>query len=273
MSESPWPPTGQLPQAYEYLRTFRPYNNPFYVEIPPSSARPSTATSEQLVYSENNPSDMREKELHEELDGYVELWRNDEILVDLDRTLLAEMKTDATMPPDLVASLGALDATVRRRSRTAARCGQGFHANFQNFIDFTLFSFVDELGQTGSLFVGEKKSIEYYPTTEGTNGAADITCGSTAVEINAGRTELSSSSQEIIDWIGFLHKQGYTNGDLEARHCFVADGGRKWKIVDWGRALERGRMDEEEFELACGDEEIDSRIILQRHRQVCQVGE
>ncbi|WVQ71834.1 hypothetical protein IAR50_001376 [Cryptococcus sp. DSM 104548] len=71
--------------------------------------------------------------------------------------------------------------------------------------------------------------------------------------------------QEIIDWIGSLRKQGYNNGDIEARHCYVADGGKKWKIVDWGRTLERDRMDEEEFDLACGDEEIDSRLIIPRH--------
>ncbi|WVQ76986.1 hypothetical protein IAR50_006665 [Cryptococcus sp. DSM 104548] len=80
-------------------------------------------------------------------------------------------------------------------------------------------------------------------------------------------TSFASSSQEITDWINSLQKIGYTNGDVKARHCCVADGGEKWKVVDWGRALESDLMDEEESHEVCGDEEIDSRLIIPRPHQ------
>ncbi|WVQ76985.1 hypothetical protein IAR50_006664 [Cryptococcus sp. DSM 104548] len=128
--------------------------------------------------------------LHKLLDGHLQLQRNDFILVELVTKLLSDMEADATIPDDVLDDLRERGRSLPRDFNTASKCGRGRTSKFKTFIMSALFNYLNDVGQTKSLFVGEQESREFVTPDEYYNGVADILCGSTGVELKAGGTEL-----------------------------------------------------------------------------------
>ncbi|ODO07377.1 hypothetical protein L198_00956 [Cryptococcus wingfieldii CBS 7118] len=75
-------------------------------------------------------------------------------------------------------------------------------------------------------------------------------------------SDVASETREgVVEWLKTVHEMGYTNGDFEPRHLYVAKGGSGWKIIDWGKGRDRSVDEDSLWKEQMGDETYDLRHI------------